>query len=83
MFYIQKHYIKDNNCIIVLTDKSICLYSNEDLQKIINSENYEQYPFQFLRMSKLNNDVIRVLSKKMKLKNKIFYKTWEISVFEI
>src|SRR5574344_1188898 len=62
--YVQDNYIKNYNHIVVLTDKSISLYSNEDLIKIVQSENYEQYPFQFLRMSKLNNDLITVLKKK-------------------
>lgn len=44
------------------------MFTNEQLAVLANSANYEKYPLQFLRLSKLNNDIIAVISKKQKTK---------------
>lgn len=80
--YITEKFVHGKN-IVVLTDRSISMYSNEQLKYIANSQEYEKYPFQFLRLSKLNNDLITILNKKMKLNKNFHNKNWEIFVFEI
>lgn len=80
--YVIRNYIK-NKPLVLITDKSICMFSNQQLEIIAKSSNINQYPFQFLRMSKLNNDLIKVLAKNMRLKQKIVYNSWEIYIFDI
>ena len=50
---------------------------------IIHSGNYEKFPIQFLRLSKLNNDLLYTASKNLKLKQHLNVKNWEIFVFGI
>ena len=59
------------------------MFSNEQIKAIVNSENYQQYPIQFLQLSKLNNDLITILSKKMHIKQIYRINNWEIFIFEI
>lgn len=80
--YIGKTFLQNSN-IVILSDKSISMFSDKQLQEIALSENYEKYPIQFLRLSKLNNDLIKTASKKLNLKKHIIVKNWEIFVFGI
>lgn len=80
--YIEKSFIHNKN-VVLLIDKSISMYSNEQLQMIANSPEFEKFPFQFLRLSKLSNDLKYVLSKKMHLVESFENKNWEIFVFEL
>lgn len=80
--YIEKSFIHNSN-VVLLVDRSISIFSNEQLKIIANSQNFDKYPFQFLRMSKLSNDLITVLSKKMHLVKSFKNKNWEIFVFEL
>ena len=80
--FVEENYITGNT-LVLLKDISICMFSNEQLKIIASSENFDKYPLQFMRLSKLNNDLITVLSDKMTLKTKIQSKNWEIFVFEL
>lgn len=80
--YVQDNFIKNKN-LVLLKDTSICVFTDEQLEVIANSENFEKYPLQFMRMSKLNNDLVKVLSRKMTLKQNFNHKNWEIFVFEL
>ncbi|MBR2526440.1 glycosyltransferase family 39 protein [bacterium] len=78
---VSNNFIKDKP-IVLITDKTICIYSNEQIQQIADSTFYNQVPLQFLRLSKLNNDLFTILKKKMKLISNIETSNWEISIFE-
>ena len=80
--YVTDNFI-NNKSLILVKDNSICMFSNIQLKLISQSPNYDKYPIQFVRMSKINNDLITVLNSKMKLNKKIMYKNWEIFVFEL
>ena len=80
--YVYNNFISNNN-LILLKDNSITMFSNEQIKAIVNSENYQQYPIQFLQLSKLNNDLITILSKKMHIKQIYRINNWEIFIFEI
>ena len=77
---IFNNFIK-NNKIVVIKDNTICLYNNNQIKEITLSEYYKQIPIQFLRLSKLNNDLISILSQKMKLEKTIKSDSWDIYVF--
>lgn len=81
--YIINNFAKENKNLVIIKDNSIAMLSNEQLKLVAKSNNYEAYPFQFLRLSKLYNDTINVLKKNYKLKQKITNKNWEIYIFEI
>ncbi len=80
--YVYNNFISNNN-LILLKDNSITMFSNEQIKAIVNSENYQQYPIQFLQLSKLNNDLITILSKKMHIKQIYRINNWEIFIFEV
>lgn len=80
--YIEQSFIH-NKKVVLLTDRSISMFSNEQLKMIANSPAFEKYPFQFLRLSKLSNDLKFVLSKKMHQVKSFENKNWEIFVFEL
>ena len=77
------NFVEDGHQIVVMTDKSISMYTDEQIKTIVNSKNYQGYPLQFLRLSKLNNDLLKVLHKEGKLQKKIMVNNWEIFVFDI
>ena len=56
------------------------MFSNEDISKFLN--NSGTVPIQFLRLSKLNNDLISVLKTKYKVKKHVLDGNWEVFVFE-
>lgn len=80
--YVENTFMLQNE-IVVLRDKSISMFSQNQIKMIVQSENYEKYPLQFLRLSKLNNDLLLVLSKNLSLKKHINVNNWEIFVFGI
>ena len=57
------------------------MYSKEQIFAISNSDKYKSYPLQFLRTSKLSNDLQYVFQKKLKLVDKIEDNVWLIYVF--
>ena len=65
----------------MIKDNTICLYNNNQIKEIALSEYYKQVPIQFLRLSKLNNDLISILSQKMRLEKTIKSTSWDIYVF--
>ena len=73
----------NKNSIVILKDNSIAMFSDEQLKLIAQSQNLDKYPYQFLRLSKLYNNIIKVFNKNYKLKQKIINKNWEIYIFEI
>ena len=56
------------------------MFSNQDISKIL--DNGGTVPIQFLRLSKLNNDLISVLKTKYKVKKHVLDGNWEVFVFE-
>ena len=80
--YITDNFIGNNN-LVVLKDKSICMFTNDQLKLIVSSPNFEKYPLQFLRLSKLTNDMITVLEKHAQLVNNFSNGNWEIYVFKL
>ena len=79
--FVEENYITGNT-LVVLKDTSICMFSDEQLQKIAQKGNSADYPLQFMQLSKLNNSLIAVLEDKMSLKAKLGFNNWEIFVFE-
>lgn len=68
---------------MIITDRTISMFTGEQIRMIIHSGNYEKFPIQFLRLSKLNNDLLYTASKNLKLKQHLNVKNWEIFVFGI
>lgn len=82
--YVKSNYINQippKSDLVIIVDKSICMFNDEQIIKIANSLDYKKYPLQFLRLSKLNNNLINVLSKNMQMKNHIESKNWSIYIF--
>ncbi len=73
-------FIEDKS-IVLITDKTISMYSNEEIRMITQSNQYEKFPLQFLRLSKLNNDLILTLQKNTKHTDIINDKNWIIYIF--
>lgn len=80
--YIRKEFLKSND-VVIITDRTISMFTGEQIRMIIHSGNYEKFPIQFLRLSKLNNDLLYTASKNLKLKQRLNVKNWEIFVFGI
>lgn len=80
--YIKKEFLKSND-VVIITDRTISMFTGEQIRMIIHSGNYEKFPIQFLRLSKLNNDLLYTASKNLKLKQHLNVKNWEIFVFGI
>lgn len=78
--YVLSRYAKNSKNIVLVVDKGICMFSNEDISKIL--DNSGTVPIQFLRLSKLNNDLISVLKTKYKVKKHVLDGNWEVFVFE-
>lgn len=82
--YVVRNYISPTkNQLVVLEDTGICIYDRETIDKILNSgdEIYKKLPIQFLRLSKLEDNLITVLSKKMKTEKVLVTNNWKICVF--
>lgn len=81
--YVMKNYVNNSKKDLVLVDDlGICMFTDENIARILKSERaYEGCPIQFLRLSKLENNLIKVLSKKMKLKKTAINGNWQIYVF--
>ncbi len=77
---VYEKFIKYGTCVII-TDKTISMWNNEQIKAIAESNKYENSPIQVLRLSKLNNDLISVFQKYMKLTTKFENNTWAIYVF--
>ena len=80
--YMLKEFLSKKT-IVILVDKTITMFTNEQLKALANTPNYEQYPIQFLRLSKLNNDLLKTAYKHFSLKQHIIVNNWEIFVFGI
>lgn len=78
--YVLKNYAKNSKNLVLVVDKGICMFSNENIQSIL--ANGGTVPIQFMRLSKLNNDLIDVLETKYKIKEHLIDGTWEVFVFE-
>lgn len=65
--YIKTNFLKSND-IVIITDRTISMFTEEQLKMIIHSGNYEKFPIQFLRLSKLNNDLFIYSIQKLKTK---------------
>ena len=74
--YVFKNYAKDTNHIVVVIDRGICVFSNDEIKEVL--ANNKNIPIQFLRLSRLNNDLITVLLTKYKIEKQIVDKNWEI-----
>lgn len=82
--YIVKNYTSNNSKdLVIIEDRGISPFSDEKLSKIIKSGDkvYKTIPIQFLRLSKLENNLLKVLSKNMKLKQSFTAGSWQIYVF--
>lgn len=74
--YILTNYAKNSKNIVLVVDKGICILSNDQIKDILNSKSTA--PIQFLRLSKLNNDLITVLKTKYIVEEIINYNNWQI-----
>jgi len=73
---------KKGQKLVLITDLSICLYNDQMIDQIVSKENlYTKNPIQFLRLSKLNNNLIKVLSEKMRLEKVVKLNDWQIYAF--
>ncbi|MEE3350364.1 MAG: hypothetical protein VZR09_10050 [Candidatus Gastranaerophilaceae bacterium] len=77
---VCENFVK-NKIIVLITDKTISMYNDEQLKIIAGSNKYENFPLQFLRLSKLNNDLVSVLKKHSKQTDIIENNSWAIYVF--
>lgn len=74
--------VKASQKIILIKDLSICMFNDDQIKDIVSQDEfYKRNSIQFLRLSKLNNILIDVLSKYLKLERTIKTKNWEIYVF--
>lgn len=78
--YVLTHYAKNSKNLVLVVDKGICMFSNENIKSILN--NGGTVPIQFMRLSKLNNDLISVLSSNYKIQKHVVDGNWEVFVFE-
>ncbi len=78
--YVLTHYAKNSKNLVLVVDKGICMFSNENIKSILN--NGGTVPIQFMRLSKLNNDLISVLSSNYKIQKHVLDGNWEVFVFE-
>ena len=79
--FIMSNFVNDND-IVLIVDKSIATLSDEQLKTLVKyNTTFETYPFQFIRLSKINNDLIKVLSKNMNIKNHTSDGNWEVYEF--
>lgn len=80
-----KKYVEENFAVnkplVLIVDKSICMFSNQQISQIVQSDNYYSYPLQFLRLSKLNNDILSVLKSKYKKYDVYSTEMWDVYIF--
>lgn len=68
--------------LILVRDLGISMFNDEQLKYVVNHEEiYKRNSIQFLRLSKLNNSLITVLSKDLKKEKVIKNGNWEVYVF--
>ena len=70
-----------NKPIVLITDKSICVFNNQQISQIVQSSHYSNYALQFLRLSKLNNDLLKVLKLRFKRYDVYNSDMWDVHVF--
>ena len=70
-----------NKPIVLITDKSICVFNNQQISQIVQSSHYSNYALQFLRLSKLNNDLLKVLKLRFKRYDVYNSDMWDVYVF--
>lgn len=70
-----------NKPIVLITDKSICVFNNQQISQIVQSSHYSNYALQFLRLSKLNNDLLKVLKSRFKRYDVYNSDMWDVHVF--
>lgn len=74
--------IKKDEKLVLIRELGICIFDDQQIKDIANHEEvYRKNSIQFLRLSKLNNILIKVLSKYLKLDEVIKENNWEIYVF--
>ena len=66
---------------MLAVDLSFILLYNDQILKISKSNEYKKYALQFLRLSKLNNDLLTVLQRNLKQIDKIENESWIIYIF--
>lgn len=82
--FVMKNYVGDTNKdLVVIDDSDICMFTDESISQILskNDDVYRKYPIQFLRLSKLENNLIKVLSKNMRLKKTFSTDKWQVYIF--
>lgn len=70
-----------NKPIVLITDKTICVFNNQQISQIVQSSHYSNYALQFLRLSKLNNDLLKVLKSRFKRYDVYNSDMWDVHVF--
>lgn len=70
-----------NKPIVLITDKTICVFNNQQISQIVQSSHYSNYALQFLRLSKLNNDLLNVLKSRFKRYDVYNSDMWDVHVF--
>ena len=70
-----------NKPIVLITDKTICVFNNQQISQIVQSSHYSNYALQFLRLSKLNNDLLKVLKLRFKRYDVYNSDMWDVHVF--
>ena len=70
-----------NKPIVLITDKSICVFNNQQISQIVQSSHYSNYALQFLRLSNLNNDLLKVLKSRFKRYDVYNSDMWDVHVF--
>ena len=78
--YVFKNYAKDTNHLVVVIDRGICVFSNDEIKEVLADN--KNIPIQFVRLSRLNNDLITVLLTKYKIEKQIVDKNWEIIILK-
>lgn len=74
--------IKTGEKLVLVRDLGICIFNDKQIKYIVNHEKiYKRNSIQFLRLSKLNNILINVISKYLKQEKVINTKNWEVYIF--
>ena len=74
--------IKTGGNLVLIRDLGICIFNDKQIKDIASHEEfYKRNSIQFLRLSKLNNILITVLSKHLKLDKVINTNNWEVYIF--
>jgi len=74
--------IKNGENLVLVRDLEICIFDDKQIKDIANHEEfYKKNSIQFLRLSKLNNILINVLSKYLKPSKVIKTNNWEVYIF--